>query len=265
VKLPNHGSSIAEEAGRNIADFHLLACSGAQTVDLTQASVEPGNNDNTLWRFPNNYHWGEVNQIDESGWLDEDTSLVTVSIGGNDIGFGDVLSACVFGCGGSGYVLTRNIGDLGQAHDVKDPQPMEQYQPYIIDQLQHHLVKVYEQIHIKAPSAQIVVVGYPHLFRDGSVLSCQNITTDRQTWMNTMADRLSGVISGAVATAKVDYPGLDIALADPTAAYRGHSVCEVGAVQWIRGVEGTQSFSFHPNPNGHIGYAEVVNGVLVNH
>ena len=265
VKLPGHVDSIAAEAARNRADFHFLACSGAQSIDLTQASVVAGNTDNTMWGWANNYHFGEVNQIDDSGWLDEDTTLVTVSIGGNDVGFGDVLSACIkqsLNCADGDFVLTRTWGDTDPKQKVTDPRPLNQYQSYLADRLQSHLVSVYEQIHVRAPHAKIVVVGYPRLFRNWSPVTCFGVGPEEQAWMNGVADRITQNIALAAQVARTDYPGLDITVADPTQAFTGHAVCEVGEEQWLNGIEGDQSASFHPNNNGHVGYANLVNAAL---
>ncbi|MFI7426582.1 SGNH/GDSL hydrolase family protein [Micromonospora sp. NPDC049836] len=266
VKLPGHAQSIATEAAANAADFHFLACSGAQSVDLTQAAVTVGNTDNTIWGWPNNYHYGEVNQIDDSGWLDEDTTLVTVSIGGNDVDFGDILSACIktsVNCVAEDYVLTRSWGDADPKTNVKDPQPLIRYEPYLVDRLQSHLVSVYEQIHVRAPHAKIVVVGYPRLFRNWSPVLCHGLLPEVQAWMNGIADRLTQSIALAVQVTRTDYPGVDITFADPTLAFTGHAVCEVGEVQWINGiVPSEQSGSFHPNNGGHVGYADLVNTTL---
>src|SRR5205814_8330986 len=172
------------------ADVHALACSGASTVDLTQASVLPDNVDNTPWRTVDDYRYGEVNQVDESGWLDQDTTLVTVTVGADDVGWRDVLAACrTAACTSGGYRLTRASGT--------DPQPLVSYEPYLIGQLRWHLAAVYRAVHANAPHARVLVVGYPHLFDVSPV--CEGFAPDVQSWLNGLSDQLAQAATGAVA------------------------------------------------------------------
>jgi lysophospholipase L1-like esterase len=221
--------------------------------------VNTSNQDNTIWRVPNRYLSGEVNQVDDSGWLDEDTTLVTLTIGGNDVGFSAVVRGCAEAkqrCSNGSYVLTRPTG--------VDPQPLTVYEPYLIQQLRGHLAAVYAQIHAKAPNARVVVVGYPRLF-DTSFpqTTCVLTGPDDQQWLNSMADAMIATISGAIADTKAAYPSMAIQLVDPRAAFTGHEVCSNGGQQWINGLIPTNlSASFHPNTQGQSQYANLVNAAL---
>ena len=96
------------------AEFHFIACSGAEMPDI----------------FENGTHFGEVPQLDQ-GWLDENTTHVTISIGGNDAGFGDIIKGCMMStneCSDGDFVLLRD-GEL-------DPEPLVDWEPQVIDGLQ---------------------------------------------------------------------------------------------------------------------------------
>ncbi|MFI1994086.1 GDSL-type esterase/lipase family protein [Actinoplanes sp. NPDC020271] len=264
IRTPGHSSSIALEAAGGTANFHLLACSGAQSVDLTQDSVDTTNTWNTQWGYVQNYHYNEVNQIDDSGWLDRDTTLVTVSIGGNDVGFGDIVKGClppvIKNCLASDFKLPRELGDEGKKVTVVDPEPLITYEPKLVVALRSHLVSVYQAIHTHAPNAQVVVVGYPALF-DRNDGYCSLYSPDKQKWMNDLAEQVKTTTLNAITDTKAAYPGLDIRFADPDAAFDGHHPCDSDA--YLHAIEPLdQASSFHPNDKGHVAYGKVVNDVL---
>ncbi|MGW1171089.1 hypothetical protein [Streptomyces sp. NPDC002550] len=77
--LPGYGKSIGSMADSfdPEMDYHFVTCSGARTynvLDKQQGS-------------------GEVPQI-QAGYLDDNTTLVTLSIGGNDARFSDIVAKC---------------------------------------------------------------------------------------------------------------------------------------------------------------------------
>ena len=230
---------------------------------MTQASVQPANTDNTDWRVSNRYLSGEVNQIDESGWLDQDTTLVTLSVGGNDVGFPDVVLGCLDlanSCIGGSFYLTRNL-----AYGLRvDPQPLTTYEPYLIGQLRWHLAATYKQIHVKAPNARVVVVGYPRAFGANNGQSCSGFSPPVQDWMTQMHDLLVPAIGGAVADTKAAYPAMNITFVDVTSAFLHHGVCaDVGYEPWITGIDPSDNeYSIHPNHNGQVAYASTVNAAM---
>jgi hypothetical protein len=259
VRLPGASSSIAALAADNRANFHLLACSGAGTFNLTQNAVNPANTDNTLWRAANYYRFGEVDQIDDSGWLDADTTLVTITAGGNDIGFPDVLLGCeslTSTCDSPTFHLTRDMFGYGV-----DPQPLATYEPYLIGQLRSRLVSTYLKIHEKAPHAKILVLGYPALVGTTDTALCSGIEDSERTFLDGLAGPLAQTIDGAVADARSAVGGLDITFIDVMSVYSGHAAC--GPDPWLRPVVFSNlAYSFHPNATGQAAYADLVNAHL---
>jgi hypothetical protein len=265
LHLPGQSSTIAALAANNQANFHMLACSGAESIDMSQAAVEPGNTDNTDWRVVNDYHFGEVNQIDEAGWLDPETTLVTLSIGGNDVGFTDVFTACWLrtACLAPDFYVTRHFGDWDPKVERVDPQPLTSYEPYLIGKLRAHLAALYRQVHVKAPNARVVVVGYPKTFTVRPGEGCQGVISDVQQWINQMQQLLIGVINGAVSDAKATYPSMNVGFVDVTNGFLNHGVCEYTTEEWINGLDLlNMASSFHPNSNGQAAFGAIVNAAL---
>jgi hypothetical protein len=122
---------------------------------------------------------------------------------------------------------------------------------------------VYEQIHVQAPNAKVVVAGYPHLFDVVDGIGCQGFVSDVQTWLNQMADTMTQTITGAISDTKALYPSMNIRFVDVTAGFAGHAVCESSAAEWINGIDlVNQVSSFHPNHNGQAEYGVLVNAAL---
>ena len=267
VTLPGQSTSISAQAAQGKANFHTVACSGAESIDLTQASVDTGAQNNTDWRVPEHYHYGEVNQIDESGWLDPETTLVTISIGGNDAGFADIAQGCLdvtTHCTDAAFRLTRSHDSPVTSaipSTLVDQTSLVSYEPQLITALRYHLADVYQQIHLQAPNARILVVGYPHLFDVTAGAGCDGYVSDVQAWMNTMADDLKAAINSAIGDLRTAAPTAKISFVDPTAGFTGHGVC--AGTPWITSLNLiNENTSLHPTSSGQVEYGKLVNAAL---
>lgn len=105
-------------------------CAGAKTT------IEPGG----ALDLPE-----QVAQVIELKALTEDTDLVTVSAGGNDVRFGDVVTVCA----------SRPTAVCSQAIAAAIA---------TLPRLAEDLDALYASIRDAAPHATVVVTGYPHLF-----------------------------------------------------------------------------------------------------
>jgi hypothetical protein len=271
---PGADQTIEREAAGGKASFGYIACSGALTTSVTADAVNnpPSSMDSrgsTDWGSVN-YRWGELTQVD-TGWLDQETSLVTISIGGNDARFTDVLRGCIVvnplnGCYAEDHKLTRLNG-------VVDPVELKYFETAVIrDMLPDKLEATYRAIHAKAPNAKIVVVGYPQLFPDRPWQTCQGVTPTTQRFLNNLASMLTASIARAVDHVRDD--GVDITFADPTNAWRlgigedSHWACPTGAsgswtnliINWSETGSGRDtpgSGSFHPKQAGQFALSTV--------
>jgi lysophospholipase L1-like esterase len=169
--------------------------------------------------------------------LSASTSYVTISVGGNDAGFADVLTECAL----PGWASNCNGAVDGAQH-------------YIANTLPSSLASLYSSIRSKAPSARVVVVGYPRIFNGEDCNALTWFSPDEESRLNSTADLLNSKLSAA-ASAK------GFGFANPTSRFIGHAVC--GDPEWINGLSNPISESYHPKVVGHSsGYAPTVSPLL---
>ena len=167
------------------------------------------------------------------GALDEQTDLVTVSIGGNDIGWGQVVGVCV---AGTDDALCAGL-IAGTRTTIQTALP-------------GRLDAAYEQIAEAAPNAHVVVTGYPRLFSPEFGPYVQASPAEQQA-MNDGADLLNGVIADKAAEYGFQF-------VDVTQRFVGHGVN--APRPWIIGL-GDPGL-FHPNLSGYRAYSAAVTSSL---
>lgn len=200
-------SLIAAARGYSL---NFRACSGARIPDVT------------------------TNQL---GALSATTSYVSISVGGNDAGFADVLTECAQ----PGW-MSNCSGAIDTA------------QSYINNTLPGKLSTLYASIRSKAPNAKVVVVGYPRIFNGEDCNAGTWFSPSEESRLNATADLLNSKTS-AQASAK------GFSFANPTSRFVGHAVCD--DVEWLNGLSNPVSESYHPNKPGHSsGYTPTVSPLL---
>jgi hypothetical protein len=200
-------SLIAAARGYSL---NFRACSGAEVADVTNTQLSA---------------------------LTASTSYVSISVGGNDAGFADVLTECA---------TPWWAGDCDGAID--------QAQAFINNTLPGRLSTLYASIRSKAPNAKVVVVGYPRIFNGEDCNAATWFSPQEETRLNQTADLLNSRTS-AQATAK------GFSFANPTSRFVGHAVCD--DPEWINGLSNPVSESYHPNKPGHSsGYTPTVSPLL---
>ncbi len=200
-----------------LTDF--VACSGAKTDHIT------GN-----WTNGNS---GEGPQVDA---LSGDTEVVTVSIGGNDIGFSDFAWECFSNCA-QGFATA---------------------QWKIDNELPASLTIAYHAILDAAEEADVYVVGYPQLLTETEDLcgtsAPLNSTGNRQLAIG-LTNNLNGKIEDVVDS--INDPRLHfISVVGPDSVFNGHDICSDTPYFW--GLNFNQSNIFHPNGSGAIAYAMMI-------
>lgn len=165
------------------------------------------------------------------------TNYVTVSVGGNDAGFADVITECAM----PGWFSDCN-GAVNGA------------QAYINNTLPGALSTLYGTVRSKAPNAKVVVVGYPRLFMGVDCNAGTFFSGSEMTRLNQTADLLNGKISAAASARGFTF-------ANPTSAFTGHAVCS--SSEWLNGLSNPIGESFHPNRAGHSsGFTPLISPVL---
>lgn len=196
-------SLIASAKGLSL---NFRACSGARIPDVTNTQLSA---------------------------LTTSTTHVSISVGGNDAGFADVLTECAMPAWSS---------DCNGAIDAA--------QSYITNILPGKLSTLYASIRSKAPNAKVVVVGYPRIFMGEDCNAFTWFSPTEQTRLNQTADLLNSKTSAAAGAKAFSF-------ANPTSRFIGHAVCD--DVEWLNGLSNPVSESYHPNKPGHSsGYAPTV-------
>jgi lysophospholipase L1-like esterase len=187
-------------AEHRLASFGFAACSGAKTADVL------------------------ANQLSA---LQPSTRLVTITIGGNDAGFGPVLHTC-----------TVAESDRTCFAAVGAAEAFEQ------SVLRDRLARTYAEIRRAAPRAQVIVLGYPRLFDLASSCADPRVPNlARRHKLNEGADVLNDVIHSVSQQ-------FDFSFSDVRGRFDGHGVCS--ADPWINGPSvSTFVGPYHPNQTGY--------------
>ncbi|MBL1080669.1 SGNH/GDSL hydrolase family protein [Streptomyces actinomycinicus] len=163
------------------------------------------------------------------------TRLVTLTVGGSDSGFATVMTVCALGGG------TRCASAVSSARATMD------------GPLAENLNRLYTTIRNRAPSAHVVVLGYPHLYhlRGACVVG---LPEAQRSAINAAVDHLNEVI----AKRAVDH---GFTFADVTGTFAGHEICS--SRPWLHSVDVLAiTESYHPTaPGQSLGYLPVLSRV----
>lgn len=171
------------------------------------------------------------------GALGAGTRYVTLSVGGNDAGFAQVLTTCA---------TPWWLADCGPAVD--------RARTFVRDTLPARLRTLYADIRSRAPDATVVVVGYPRVFMGEDCNLGTWFSRDEQDLLNATADQLNARIAAASRAA-------GFVFADPTTRFTGHAVCDDPA--WLNGLSLPVKESYHPTRAGHAdGFLPLVRPLL---
>jgi lysophospholipase L1-like esterase len=220
--------------------FH--ACSGAIIADFYKSY---GANHKDLFGNPKNP--AEIAQLD---WLTKDTKLVTLTIGGNDIGFPDVMTYCVL----------RNIGNstCENLYGKLVKQKINEVRS------SKSLQKLYRDIKSRVASdAKIMVLSYPRFFPVHPPITCFSggpglFVDSDMLWINKMAREFDDVIKKAASDAGVTY-------VEAYDMLNGHELCTRDP--WINRVivdvhPSATAGSIHPKVRGQQAYFEAAKSHL---
>jgi len=165
--------------------------------------------------------------------LGADTDLVTLTIGGNDIGWSKAVGACLVGTD------PQCAGALaGTTH-------------LVLTQLPGLLDTVYADVAAAAPGAHVVVTGYPRLFSPeyGAFLGA---SPEEQRALNDGADTLNGVIAAAAVRHGFQF-------VDVTSRFVDHGVNAPDS--WVIGPR--DPAAFHPTLDGYEAYTAALTAAIV--
>lgn len=209
--------------------FRDASCSGAGTTDMTSPQAVPGG----------------INppQLDS---LDQNTTVVTLQIGGNDIGFYEIATSCI------------------------SPVPLgtpcrDQYAPEGVDQLAGRIAQtgprvgaVIDEIRRRSPDARVFVLGYPPIFPEAydGCWPVMPFTAGDTVYLREVEKQLNAMLTSEAAGHSATYvdvftPGI------------GKDACVLLAKRWIEPVVPlSPAAPVHPNAAGMAGIAAVVSAAI---
>ncbi|MCI4061735.1 SGNH/GDSL hydrolase family protein [Micromonospora sp. R77] len=194
-------------AAHAVTSFRFPACGGAVTADVINSQVNS---------------------------LSSTTTLVTITIGGNDAGFADVISSCRFGSTSTCTTAVNNA------------------KSFATGTLPGRLGATYAAIRNRAPNARLVVLGYPRLF-ETNWCGLLAMSTYKRTILNEAADLLASVTATRAGAAGATF-------VDTRSAFAGHGVC--AADPWIHDVSGVVE-AYHPDADGYrYGYLKALTDAI---
>ncbi|AZS88175.1 SGNH/GDSL hydrolase family protein [Streptomyces griseoviridis] len=185
-------------AAHSPSTFDFTACSGARTSDVLSGQLTP---------------------------LGSATKLVSISIGGNDAGFSDVMTTCV---------LQSDSACLSRIATAKT---------YVANTLPGRLDSVYSAISAKAPSAHVVVLGYPRFYQLAT--TCVGLSDTKRKAINEASDQLNTATAKAAANHGFSF-------GDVRTTFTGHELCSGSA--WLHSLNLLNvGESYHPTAAGQSG------------
>jgi lysophospholipase L1-like esterase len=231
--------------------YHSVACSGAMTDDIVNTSDTymgraapkiPRSNrpDAQVQAILSDFLPGYIDQLDFVSQYQP--KVITLSAGGNDMGFSAILKKCI---------------ETGTCYDNYEDR-LE-----LVNEINNSvfpkLVDTYQQIkNLGAPDARIYVIGYPQIVNPGGDCG-DNVRLNAQEveFASQLISYLDSTVQAAAAKAGVVY-------VDTQQALNGHRLCEAAnkyelAVNGVTAGNDNPKFlhgplgneSFHPNFVGH--------------
>ncbi|WP_433385370.1 SGNH/GDSL hydrolase family protein [Micromonospora sp. KLBMP9576] len=181
------------------ASYRSVACSGATTTSVISTQLSA---------------------------LSASTTLVSVTVGGNDVGFANIMTTCVL------QGSTKCVAAVQAAQDKARAE------------LPGLLRNVYNGIRDRAPSARVVVVGYPVFYQLGT--TCVGLSVASRTKINEGINLVDNLTRTAAVAAGFTF-------ADVRSSFVGHQLCS-GGEKWLHALNfATIGVSYHPTAAGQSG------------
>ncbi|HEV2634930.1 MAG TPA: SGNH/GDSL hydrolase family protein [Actinocrinis sp.] len=227
-------------------DLHLTAshvqdvsCNGATTANLTAAQPT-----------------GDGTNPAQLSAISATTTIVTLGIGGNDVGFVPILTRCV-----EMDVLPALI-DNGD----KNLAPCRTYYTSGgVDQIQQkiqaagdQLTGILAQIHQIAPHAHVYVVGYPDMLPSGGTACAHTVglTQSDVTFVNGKEQQLNTMLNQEAQAEGATY-------VDTYTPSVGHDACTPESTRWVEPLlPDADAAPMHPNATGELAMAAAVDQAI---
>jgi lysophospholipase L1-like esterase len=155
--------------------------------------------------------------------LNATTTLVSITIGGNDVGFSNIMETCALEGTSACVSAVQSAENFAQAT------------------LPGRLDSTYNGIHSHAPNAHVVVLDYPVFYQLGTF--CIGLSATSHAKLDEGINILDGVISAAASRHGFTF-------ADVRSRFVGHQLCS-GGTKWLHALNITDiPESYHPTAAG---------------
>ncbi|MDP9443515.1 MAG: SGNH/GDSL hydrolase family protein, partial [Actinomycetota bacterium] len=225
----NYPSVLAERL--DVASFVDVSCSGAATTELRTGQRTAGD------RVP-----------PQLAALSGRTDLVTVGLGGNDFAiFGRIVTLCpVVALSDPDGAPCRRFFRAGGEDALLES----------VRRVRDRLTRGLRVVRARAPSAQVLVVGYPRIVPSrGTCPQVLPFATGDYRYAELVERRLNAALRAAARATGARF-------VDTYGPSRGHDVC-AGPDAWVNGQRRTAAAApYHPFARGMAGVAAAVQEVL---
>ena len=184
--------------------FRDVSCGSAQTKDMTapQTGLPLGGTNPPQFNA-----------------LDRNVDLVTLGIGGNDMGFGDIVTTCA----------ELGIQSLGQGHPCTDRYNaggVDTIAQRLDEQVAPALAAVIAGIHERSPKARLVVVGDPDpVPQQPGCYPVVPIAPGDLPYLHTVACNLSATVREQALAGGAEF-------VDLLPGSIGHDICQLPLTKW---------------------------------
>ncbi|MFF7362962.1 GDSL-type esterase/lipase family protein [Streptomyces sp. NPDC008125] len=218
----NYPSLVAER--KRASAFEDVSCGGATTEQMWTAQ---GTNPPQLQA------------------LGRDTGLVTLQIGGNDVGFGSIIATC------AGLGVQEPTGDPCRSHYTSSGTDRL---AEAVAQTAPKIERVLRAVHARSPHARVLVVGYPDLLPDdgSGCFPAVPFAAGDFPYLRDTEKRLNAMLRTVAVRNRAEY-------VDTYAPTVGRDMCKGPEDRWIEPlVPASPAAPAHPNAKGEQAMATAV-------
>jgi hypothetical protein len=221
----NYAHLTASALGLSLTD---VSCSGATTNDMTEAqNVEPGPN-------PPQFNG-----------LSAGTNDVSVTIGGNDIGFSEIIESCI--------TYNPFSSPCKEKYDSGGHDQLAER----INNAAPKIAAVLQGIHAHSPNARVFLVNYPDILPTGSgCWPTVPLSFSDVPYLHATEEHLNSMLANEAAANNatiVNWYGASI----------GHDSCKSSSTRWVEPlIPGELAYPVHPNKAGMAGGAVALEAAI---
>ena len=211
----DYPSVAQQQLHKNV--FVDVSCSGATTDDMFA---------------PQNVNPGPANPPQLTA-VDSSATLVSLGIGGNDIGFSSIVKTC-----GSATPWNPCRDTFVQNGNDELSNRIAATKPKV--------VRVLQAITQRAPQAKVLVVGYPTILpaTGNGCYPLEPITPTDVPYLRAKVQELNAMLASAASENGATY-------VDTATSSVGHDICQLPGTRWVEGlIPTTDAAPVHPNATG---------------